>query len=71
MNPRDVLLVMKFMQELHEKGLILDFQVNHTKPSMFLGFAHHVPCSQGVAFFTLLSFLVPEASASDLVEYFN
>ena len=59
LNPRDILLVIEFVQKFEKQGVVLDTQVENSKASFIFGLAYHVPSSQGITFVPLVSFLDP------------
>lgn len=67
-DPRDIFLVVEFVQEFHEKGFILNLEVDDPEATMFLRSVDHVPCGEGITLVSLFNLLGPEASSPDLVQ---
>ena len=45
LNPRDILLVIEFVEEFGQEGFILCFEVQNTQTTTLLWHANHAPCS--------------------------
>ena len=66
--PGDIHFVIEFVEKFEEQGFVMDFEVDHSKPTFIFGSTDHVPRSERSAFVTLLGFLSPEATSSYFVQ---